>query len=93
MSHEDCPGIPYECEGALSRFEKALDGKVTPSELAKIRSQFDHCQPCLVAWDVQLKVHGTLSEECREAAPPSLMGRIGDALDRVDLSQVEVTDL
>ena len=93
MSHEDCPGVPQECAGALSRFEQALDGPVTPAEAARIRRLFDHCQPCLVAYDVQLKVHGTLSEQCREAAPPDLMGRIGAALESIDLTQLDVTDL
>ena len=93
MSHEDCPGIHHECAGALSRFEKALDGRLTPAEVETFRSQFDHCQPCLVAYDVELKLHGTLSEQCHEAAPPDLRGRIGDALACVDLSQLDVTDL
>ena len=93
MSHEDCPGVPHECAGALSRIERALDGHMTAVEAAQIRHQFDHCPPCLDAYDIELKVHGALSEQCREAAPADLRLRICAALERVDLSQLDVTDL
>jgi mycothiol system anti-sigma-R factor len=93
MSHEDCPGVPYECAGALARIEQALDGQITPTRAAEIRLQFEECQPCLVAYDIELKLHVTLSEECREAAPVDLRGRIGEALARIDLMQIEITDL
>ena len=93
MSHEDCPGVPYECAGALARFEELLDGQMTAAKAARIRGLFDECQPCLAAYDVQIKLHVELTAQCHEAAPPELKNRIGEALERIDLSQLDVTDL
>jgi mycothiol system anti-sigma-R factor len=93
MSHEDCPGVPYDCEGALERIEKALDGQLTSAQAADLRAQFAHCQPCLGAFDLEVRLHVRLSEQCQEQAPAGLKLRIDAALLRIDLTQVEITDL
>jgi len=66
---------------------------MTAAEAAQIRHQFDHCPPCLVAYDIELKVHGALAAQCSEAAPADLRLRIVATLERIDLSHLDVTDL
>lgn len=93
MTHEDCPGVPYDCDGAMKRITAALDGRVTEQRITELLVEFDDCAPCVRAFRLEVRIQHTLSESCHEEAPPELRARISEALTRIDLSGIEVTDL
>lgn len=93
MTHEDCPGVPYDCEGAMRRITSALDGRVTEQRLSELLAEFGDCAPCVRAFRLEVRIQHTLHDSCHTEAPPHLRTRIAETLSRIDLTGIDVTDL
>lgn len=88
-----CPGRPDDCRHASSVLLAAAEGIPHPGRTAELRSRLSGCVPCLEAFDLQMNVQSLVALHCREQAPESLRIRISETLQRVDLGQLDVSDL
>ncbi len=89
----ECPGIPSDC-GHASRLLMAVgEGVPSPTRTAALRQELTGCAPCLEAFDLQVNVQNLVALHCREQAPESLRIRISETLQRIDLGNIDVTDL
>lgn len=89
----ECPGNPNDCRHASAVLLAAAEGIPDAGRTAALRAELTGCEPCLAAFDLQLNVQSLVALHCREQAPESLRIRISETLQRVDLSQIDVTDL
>lgn len=89
----NCPGIPEDCNHARRVLDDAMNGFVVAPRLVELRNELGHCAPCVNTFDLEMQFRATMSQRCPEQAPPELHLRIADALQRVDLSHVDITDL
>ncbi|MXZ29837.1 MAG: hypothetical protein F4236_02805 [Acidimicrobiia bacterium] len=92
-SRAECSGIPGACPHAAQRIMGAAEGVPDPARIGALRRELEHCAPCVANFDVQLNVQSLVALHCREQAPESLRIRISETLERIDLSQIDVTDL
>lgn len=90
---ENCPGIPEDCAHARRVITAALDGVVAAPRLASLRAELGRCAPCLGTFDLELRFRAVMSQQCRESAPDSLRLRITHAIERIDLRNIDVSDL
>ena len=90
---EHCPGIPEECAHARRVISDALNGVVAAQHLMALRAEIGHCAPCVNTFEIELHFRAVMSERCQEEAPESLRLRITAALQGVDLTELDVTDL
>jgi len=86
------PACPEPCDMAVARISEARDPIVTLGRLNQMRVELGNCGPCLQALDMEIKLKATLAMRCADTPPPGLSNRISAALDRVDLSKLEITD-
>lgn len=91
MKPGDCQ--PLQCDAAVLRLTEARDPAVSFGRLNQIRAELRHCAPCLQAFEVEVKFRATVATRCVDYAPEGLQVRITETLSRIDLSQVNVTDL
>ena len=89
----ECPGNPNDCRHAALLLLAAAEGLPDPARTAALRGELSGCAPCLEAFDLQLNVQSLVALHCREQAPESLRIRISETLQRIDLSEIDVTDL
>jgi hypothetical protein len=92
-NNRPCPGIPEQCEHSQAVISQALEGMLNPATIDSARSELGQCFPCVQEIDFQVRFKLAMSERAIELAPPSLQLRISEALGRVDLGDVDVTDL
>ncbi len=92
-SSSDCPGNPNDCRHASLVLLAAAEGIPDPTRTEALRRELHGCLPCLEAFDLQLNVQSLVALACREQAPETLRIRIDETLGRIDLSQIQVTDL
>jgi len=83
---------PEPCGLAISRIEEARDPLVAFGRINQMRVELGNCGACLHAFDTEIKLKTTLAMSCADAPPPHLATRISAALERVDLSQLDITD-
>ena len=89
----ECSGAPGACPHAAQRIMQATEGIPDPARIAALRRGLEDCAPCVATFDMQLNVQSLVALHCREQAPESLRIRISETLQRIDLSQIDVTDL
>lgn len=89
----ECSGAPGACPHAAQRIMQATEGIPEPARIAALRTELESCAPCVAAFDMQMNVQQIVALHCREQAPESLRIRISETLQRIDLSQIDVTDL
>ena len=89
----ECSGAPGACPHAAQRIMQAAEGIPDPTRIAALRRELENCAPCVAAFDTQLNVQSLVALHCREQAPESLRIRISETLQRIDLSNIDVTDL
>lgn len=88
------PLQPHEpCAEAKKCIAEALDGVKSVESLSGLRAQLAHCPPCVRALDLELHFRAAMAQRCRDQAPLGLQHRIVQAMERVDLTQIDVTDL
>jgi hypothetical protein len=90
---QSCPGIPEQCEHSRAVISQALEGVINPMGVDAARSELGHCFPCVQEIEFQVRFKLAMAERATEHAPPSLQLRISEALGRVDLGDIDVTDL
>jgi anti-sigma factor (TIGR02949 family) len=90
---DKCPGIPEDCDHARRVLEDAMNGFVIAPKLIELRTEIGHCAPCVHTFDLEIRFRATMSERCAEQAPAELRIRVTEALSRVDLGKVNITDL
>lgn len=86
------PACPEPCEMAVARIGEARDPIVTLGRLNQMRVELGNCGPCLQALNMEIKLKTTLAMSCSDSPPPGLSTRISAALERVDLSKLDITD-
>ena len=91
--NRNCPGVPDKCEHSLALISKLLEGMPNMAEAAAARDELGHCLPCVQKVDFQVRFKVAMAQHATEQAPPSLQLRITEALGRVDLADIDVTDL
>lgn len=90
---DKCPGIPEDCDHARRVLEDAMNGLVIAPKLMALRNEIGHCAPCVHTFDLEIRFRVAMSERCPERAPAELRIRVTEALSRVDLSNVNISDL
>lgn len=88
-----CPGIPEQCEHSRALISQVLEGVPDPSIIASARHDLEHCFPCVQQIDFQVRFKLAMAQRATDQAPPALQLRITEALGRIDLSEISVTDL
>lgn len=88
-----CPGVPERCEHSQATIARAMEGVVSADRLAGIRQELGHCDPCLGAFDFEVGFKAAVAQRATDQAPASLQVRISQTLQRIDLDQIDVTDL
>lgn len=77
---DSCPGVPYECQNAMRKINSALEGPFNEDVRLGIRSELEHCAPCVQAFDFETQLRWTVAEKCAENAPIELKFKIEDML-------------
>jgi hypothetical protein len=72
---------------------RALDGIPTMAVISALQAELGDCPSCLHALDFEIRFKLAMGQRCREDAPASLQIRISEVLQRVDLGDLDVTDL
>ncbi len=88
-----CPGIPEQCEHSRSVISRVLEGVPDAGIIAAAQQEVSQCLPCVQQIDFEVRFKLAMSQRATDQAPPSLQLRISDALGRIDLSEIDVTDL
>lgn len=92
----DLAGMPtgsHRCEDTPVFILRALEGIPDPVTIEAVRRQLEICPPCVGALDVEIRFKLAMSQRATDRAPMSLQLRISETLKRVDLGDVDVTDL
>ena len=92
-NQHSCPGIPDQCEHSQALISQVLEGIPDLSTIAAAREELSRCLPCVQQIDFQVRFKVAMSQRATDQAPPSLQLRITEALGRVDLNDIDVTDL
>ncbi len=90
------PGLPtgrHRCEDTPAFILRALEGIPNPSTIEAVRRVLAVCPPCVGALDVEIRFKLAMCQRATDKAPPSLQLRISETLRRVDLGDIDVTDL
>lgn len=77
MSTDDSPCTGGPCSEAQQHVWDFLDGEMTESDCARIRSHIEQCQTCKSLFDNEQKIKSAVSRACGcESAPQALKGKI-----------------
>lgn len=82
-----------QCEHARALIAQATEGLPSLQTVQSITQQLSHCPPCAQGLQMELRFKVAMAQRCQQQAPQSLQLRISESLKRVDLSQIDVTDL
>lgn len=88
-----CPGVPQNCEHSQALISRVLEGMLDPMAVTGAKGELAHCSPCLHEIDMQVRFKVAMAQQGTQKAPPALQLRISESLGRVDLSNIDVTDL
>jgi hypothetical protein len=91
--NSSCPGVPELCEHSKALISQVLEGMPTIADVAAAQQELGHCLPCVQQIDFQVRFKTAMAQQATDTAPPALQLRISEALGRVDLGQIDVTDL
>ena len=91
--YQPCPGIPEQCEHSQALISKVLEGIPNAAAVDAARNELSRCLPCVQQIDFQVRFKVAMAQRATDEAPPSLQLRISEALGRVDLADIDVTDL
>lgn len=93
MTSGSCSGRGHLCEASLALIAEALEGVPSPETVEAARRRLAECGPCAHVLEVQIRFKLAMGQACRAQAPVSLQLRITSTLRRVELGDVDVTDL
>jgi hypothetical protein len=83
----------HRCADTPALILRALEGMPDPAVIDVVRSSLSPCPPCVDAFEVEIRFKIVMAQAATEKAPRSLQLRISETLQRVDLGEIDVTDL
>jgi len=90
MNPGDCQ--PLQCDKAMNCIDGVRNPMATPLEIGQLRGQLTNCQPCLGAFDLEVRLRTTMSPAHSELPSIDFRMRITQTLASVDLSKLDITD-
>jgi mycothiol system anti-sigma-R factor len=69
-----------DCEKAIYRVYRYLDGELTVWRRWTVRRHLQRCPPCAQGYDFELVLRRVVSSKCHDEAPDALRARIEQAL-------------
>lgn len=69
-----------DCQEALARLERYLDGELPHVSLAEVKEHLTACYPCTDRASFEEQLRAIVRRDCVESAPPTLVLRIRDHL-------------
>jgi mycothiol system anti-sigma-R factor len=79
------PECGEECQEALARLERYLDGELPGTTLGQIKQHLTACYPCTDRLSFEEQLRSIVARECVETPPASLVARIRASLAAGDL--------
>ena len=70
------------CEDALHEIYHLLSGEIDDAKREQISAHLDECTPCAEPYDFYAELRRTVQQRCRDQAPPELLARIAEALQK-----------
>lgn len=87
------PPPRHHCADTPALILRALEGVPDASVIEAVRSSLAPCPPCVDAFEVEIRFKIAMAQHTMQKAPRSLQLRISETLQRVDLGEIDVTDL
>lgn len=81
MADEPTPTMS-QCEAALHEIYDLLSGELDDAKREQITHHLDECSPCAEPYDFYAELRRTVQQRCHDTAPPSLLARIEEAIQR-----------
>jgi hypothetical protein len=86
-------GADHRCSDTPPLILRALEGMPDPGVIGAVRRSLGPCRPCVDALEVEIRFKIVMAQKATDKAPRSLQLRISETLKRVDLGEIDVTDL
>ena len=83
----------HKCEDSKMLITQALEGVPNPRLIQAVRGHFGGCIQCLSALDLEIRFKLAMAQRATDKAPPSLLLRISESLQRIDLKDITISDL
>jgi hypothetical protein len=83
----------HRCDDTAVLVLRALEGLPDPDTIEAVRHQLGDCWPCVQKLDLEVRFKVVMAQRATDKAPISLQLRITETLKRVDLGEIDVTDL
>jgi len=83
----------HRCADTPPLILRALEGVPDPNVIDAVRASLRPCPPCVDSLDVEIRFKIAMAQRATDKAPPWLQLRISQTLQRVDLGDIDVTDL
>ncbi|MEX2503945.1 MAG: mycothiol system anti-sigma-R factor [Egicoccus sp.] len=69
-----------QCQEALARLERYLDGELPNTSLEEVKEHLTACYPCTDRASFEEQLRAIVRRDCVESAPPTLVSRIREHL-------------
>ena len=83
----------HRCSDTPMLILQALEGLPDSGVIDAVRLSLAACPPCVGALDVEIRFKIAMAQQITDKAPPGLQLRISETLQRVDLGDIDITDL
>ncbi len=83
-AHGDHDHRDGTCDEALQELYTFLDGELTETKRAKIKTHLDDCSPCLEVYDFEAELRLVIKHRCQESVPDSLRDKVARKLVALD---------
>ena len=93
LSNQRGSDSQHRCEESPQLILQALDGIPNPHIIQTVRDHFGTCINCNDALNVEIRFKIAMAQQATVKAPPSLQLKISESLQRIDLSDISITDL
>lgn len=90
MNPGDCQ--PLQCDKAMNCINGVRNPIASRLEIHALRGQLVDCEPCLQAFDIEVKLKTTIAPSMSELPTADFRMRITETLASIDLSKLDVTD-
>lgn len=75
------PDCGTDCQEALTKLERFLDGELPDTNVAEISQHLAACYPCADRADFESQLRAIIRRDCIDTAPSSLLDSIRERLD------------
>ena len=90
LGASDCK--PLTCDKAMQCIDGVRNPLASAFEMNNLRNQLAHCEPCLQAIDIEIKIKTTITPSTSELPTADFRMRITETLASVDLSKLDISD-